>query len=149
MAKKTSAPTSSRSEITELLHEQFARFARHVNALKLPQGMSPERLSTLSAIDRHGPISLTALADKEMVRPASMSRMVKVLVEAGLVNSDQDQSDGRGVLISTTPKGRRAHQRAQEKRLNRVVEALDSLNSEQLGAIQALASALERLTRDG
>jgi DNA-binding MarR family transcriptional regulator len=135
-----------RSEIAALLHEQFARLTRQLRTLELPQGMTPERLSALSVIEKLGPISVTALADKEMVRPATMSRMVSALVEEGLVKRTDDKTDGRGVLVSATPKGRRAYQRAQEQRLHHFAEVLESLNAEQLASMRDLTAALERLT---
>jgi DNA-binding MarR family transcriptional regulator len=136
----------ARSEIAALLHEQFARLTRQLRNLDLPPGMTPERLSALSVIDKRGPISVTALADNEMVRPATMSRMVSALVEDGLVRRSSDKSDGRGVLVTTTQKGRRAYQRAQQQRLQHFAEVLQVLNGEQLAAMRSLTSALERLT---
>lgn len=146
MAGETPTETDARTEIAALLHEQFARLTRELRTLDLPQGMTPERLSALTVIEKRGPISVTALADKEMVRPATMSRMVSALVEDGLVKRSGDKSDGRGVLVSTTPKGRRAFQRAQEQRLNHFAEVLDSLSGEQLASMRNLTAALERLT---
>ena len=108
--------------------------------------MTPERLSALSVIEKRGPISVTALAENELVRPATMSRMVTALVEEGLVKRSGDKNDGRGVLVSATPKGRRAFQRAQEQRLSHFAEVLESLSDEQLVAMRNLTSALERLT---
>jgi DNA-binding MarR family transcriptional regulator len=136
----------ARSEIAALLHEQFARLTRRLRTLELPQGMTPERLSALSVIEKRGPISVTALADTEMVRPATMSRMITALVDEGLAKRGDDKNDGRGVLISVTPKGRRAYQRAQEQRLSRFAEILDSLTDEQVGAMRNLSEALDRLT---
>ena len=81
-----------------------------------------------------------------MVRPATMSRMVTALVDEGLVKRSGDKNDGRGVLVSATPKGRRAYQRAQEQRLSHFAEVLDSLSDEQLAAMRNLTAALERLT---
>jgi DNA-binding MarR family transcriptional regulator len=140
------AAADARSEIAAMLHEQFARLTRQLRTLELPQGMTPERLSALSVIEKRGPISVTALADTEMVRPATMSRMVTALVEEGLVKRSEDKTDGRGVLVSTTPKGRRAYLRAQEQRLQHFAEVLDSLNDDQLAAMRNLTTALERLT---
>jgi DNA-binding MarR family transcriptional regulator len=136
----------SRSEIAALLHEQFARLTRRLRTLELPHGMTPERLSALSVVEKRGPISVTALAETEMVRPATMSRMITALVEDGLVKRSGDKNDGRGVLVSVTPKGRRTFQRAQEHRLTHFAEAVESLSDEQLVAMRDLASALERLT---
>ncbi len=138
--------SDARSEIAAMLHEQFARLTRQLRNLELPQGMTPERLSALSVIEKRGPISVTALADKEMVRPATMSRMVSALVEEGLVKRSDDKDDGRGVLVTATPKGRRAFQRAQEQRLQHFAEVLSSLNDEQLVAMRGLTGALERLS---
>ena len=138
--------TDARSEIAALLHEQFARLTRQLRTIELPHGMTPERLSALSVIDKRGPISITALAENEMVRPATMSRMITALVEEGLVKRGDDKNDGRGVLVTTTSKGRRAFQRAQEQRLQHFAEVLDSLSGEQLSAMRNLTSALERLT---
>src|SRR6185369_16912383 len=116
---------SETSEIAAQLHDQFSRLTRQLRNLDLPQGMTPERLSALAVIDKRGPISVTALADKEMVRPATMSRMVSALVDEGLVKRAEDKNDGRGVLVSTTPKGRRAFIRAQHSRLQHFSEALE------------------------
>jgi DNA-binding MarR family transcriptional regulator len=146
MSETLPAEAETRSEIAALLHEQFARLTRQLRTLELPHGMTPERLSALSVIEKRGPISVTALAEKEMVRPATMSRMVTALVEEGLVKRSDDKTDGRGVLVSATPKGRRTYQRAQEQRLQHFAEVLDSLSVDQLAAMRNLTSALERLT---
>jgi DNA-binding MarR family transcriptional regulator len=146
MPETLPAEAETRSEIAALLHEQFARLTRQLRTLELPHGMTPERLSALSVIEKRGPISVTALAEKEMVRPATMSRMVTALVEEGLVKRSDDKTDGRGVLVSATPKGRRTYQRAQEQRLQHFAEVLDSLSVDQLAAMRNLTSALERLT---
>jgi DNA-binding MarR family transcriptional regulator len=135
------------SEIAALLQDQFSRLTRQLRNMELPQGMTPERLSALAVIDRRGPISVTALADLEMVRPATMSRMVSALVDEGLVKRSEDKNDGRGVLVSATARGRRAYHRAQQVRLQHFAEALSELSPEQLSAMKSLASALARLTR--
>ncbi len=79
------------TEIASMLHDQFSRLTRQLRNMQLPQGMTPERLSALSVIDKRGPISVTALADKEMVRPATMSRMVSALVDEGSREAQRGQ----------------------------------------------------------
>jgi len=142
----TAQTNENTSEIAALLHDHFARLSRQLRHMELPQGMTPERLSTLSAIDKHGPISVTALADREMVRPATMSRMVSALVDDGLAKRLEDKNDGRGVLVAATPKGKRSFQRAHAQRLQQLAEALTGLLPEQLTAMRGLAGALARLT---
>lgn len=133
-------------EIAALLNDQFSRLSRQLRNIDMPDGMTPERLSALSVIERKGPISVTALADTEMVRPATMSRMVSALVDEGLVRRREDKNDGRGVLVTTTAKGKKAFQRAQQQRLQHFAQALNALSPDQLSAMRSLAAALERLT---
>jgi DNA-binding MarR family transcriptional regulator len=134
------------NEIAALLHDRFARLTRQLRHMELPAGMTPERLSALAAIEKHGPISVTALAYREMVRPATMSRMVSALVDDGLAKRLEDKTDGRGVLVASTSKGKRAFQRAHQQRLQQLSEALSNLPPDQLSAMRGLATALERLT---
>jgi DNA-binding MarR family transcriptional regulator len=146
MSVQAQATTIHSGEVAALLHERFSRLSRQLRHMELPSGMTPERLSTLTVIDRSGPISVTALADREMVRPATMSRMVSALVDDGLVRRREDKADGRGVLVTVTPKGRRIYRRAHQQRLEQLAEALNELSPEQLAAMKNLASVLERLT---
>ena len=75
-----------------------------------------------------------------------MSRMVSALVDEGLVKRGADEADGRGVLVSTTPKGRRVYRRTQQCRLLHFAEALEALSPEQFDAIRSLTVALATLT---
>ena len=145
-ADERSGSANTRSEIAALLQAQFARLTRQLRTMELPHGITPERLSALSVIEKRGPISVTALADNEMVRPATMSRMVSALVQEGFVKRSEDKNDGRGVLVSATSKGRRTFQRAQELRLQHFADVLSSLEDDQLAAMRNLTTALDRLT---
>ncbi|HEY7673582.1 MAG TPA: MarR family transcriptional regulator, partial [Gammaproteobacteria bacterium] len=80
------------------------------------------------------------------VRPATMSRMVSALVDAGLARRLEDKEDGRGVLVVSTAKGKRAFQRAHQRRLEQLAEALKGLAPDQLDAMRSATEALDRLT---
>lgn len=134
------------NEIAGLIHDRVSRLARQLRHMDLPNGMTPERLSALSAIIDNGPIAVTALAEREMVRPATMSRMVSTLVGDGLARRLENKLDGRGVLVAVTAKGRRAHQRAQQQRLQQLGSAIDSLAAERLEALEDVVGVLTLLT---
>ena len=134
------------NDVAALVNDKFARLARQLRNLDLPTGMTPERMSAMSAISADGPISVTALADREIVRPATMSRMVSALVDDGLARRLDDKSDGRGVLVAATAKGRRLYQRAHDQRLRQLGDILKSLPKDQLAALRGLANALDHLT---
>jgi len=129
-------------EFTSHVHEAFSRLARRLRALDFPHGLTNERLSTLATIGAHEPISVSALAEAEKVSLPTISRMVAKLEVEGLVKRREDKSDGRGVLVSTTAKGRRAYQRATQQSLTHLQGTLSTLKPEQLAAIHTLLSSL-------
>ena len=55
MTEGIPAEADKRSEIAALLHEQFARLTKQLRTIELPQGMTPERLSALTVIEKRGP----------------------------------------------------------------------------------------------
>ena len=58
--------------------------------------------SVLLHLEREGPLTVTALAKLEGVRPQSMGATVAVLQAAGWVAGSPDPSDGRQTLLSLT-----------------------------------------------
>ena len=75
-----------------------------------------------------------------------MSRMISSLEADGFVRRLTDKSDGRGVLVSLTPLGRKAFTDARQQRLVQLSSALNALPAEQIDSMNELASALEKLT---
>lgn len=134
------------NEIAGRIHDRVSRLARQLRHLDLPNGMTPERLSALSAIIDNGPIAVTALAEREMVRPATMSRMVSALVSDGLARRLENKSDGRGVLVLVTAKGRKVHQRAQQLRLEQLGAAIGGFTPDRLEALEEFVGVLTLLT---
>ncbi|MCH9004988.1 MAG: PAS domain-containing protein [Proteobacteria bacterium] len=125
------------------VHEAFSRLSRRLRALDLPYGLTNERLSTLATVAAQEPISVSALAKAEIVSLPTMSNMVAKLVAEGLVERVEDQLDGRGVLVSTTAKGRVIYQRATQQSLSHLKSTLSNLKREQLATIRKLLSTLE------
>lgn len=125
------------------VHEAFTRLVRRLRALDLPYGLTHERLSTLLTVAAHEPISVSALAKAEIVSLSTMSRMVTRLEAEGFVERREDESDRRGVLISTTAKGWVTAQHAPRQSLTDFKKVLSALNEEQLAAIRALLSTVD------
>ena len=72
-----------------------------------------------------------------------MSNMVTKLVAEGIVERVEDQNDARGVLVSTTAKGKVIYQRAAQQSLSNLKNTLSNLKFEQLATIRKLLSNLE------
>jgi len=130
-------------ELAPQVHEAFSRLSRRLRALDLPHGLTNERLSTLATVAAQEPISVSGLAKAEIVSLPTMSRMVAKLEADGIVERVEDKSDGRGVLVSTTAKGRATYQRATQQSLSHLKGTLGAMQPEQLATIRTLLSTLD------
>ena len=142
MGKKPLDDTISQ-ELAPQVHEAFSRLSRRLRALDLPDGLTVERLSTLATVAAQEPVSISALAKAELVSLPTMSNMVAKLEAKGLVKRKDDKSDGRGVLVSITAKGRATYQRATQQSLSHLKGTLGAMVPEQLATIRTLLSTVD------
>jgi DNA-binding MarR family transcriptional regulator len=96
----------------------------------------------MAMIGERGRISVTELASLGNVRAPTMSRMTSSLVEDGLARKTGHKEDGRGVLISLTPKGKRVLNSANRKSVQYIRQALSSLSASEVEALSELVSKL-------
>jgi DNA-binding MarR family transcriptional regulator len=129
--------------MAEVLLHRLSILSRQLKSIELPHGMTQERLSALATISNHGKISVSALAAEENVRTATMSRMVSSLWNDGLIRRLEDKTDGRGVLVTMTAKGKRAFDHATKRSVAQLTAALAELEPSQIAALHALTSAIE------
>lgn len=109
--------------------------------------LSYERLSALGTIHRAEPLSLSELAGHERVSQGTISRIVDSLEGLGLIRRFRSRTDGRGVIVRTTAKGRYVFARAAERSFAQILKAIERLRLPELEALQALfATARERNT---
>jgi len=133
------------TELASTLRISVMRLARRLRAERAETGLTLTQLSTLAALERHGPSTPTTLADHEKVQPPSMTRILAALEEKGLVARSRHATDGRQVVVSATPKARellRADRRQREEWLSRQLAAL---TPDERDALHAVAPLLERL----
>jgi len=142
MGKRISDDTISQ-ELAPQVHDAFSRLSRRLRALELPDGLTNERLSTLATVAAREPISVSALAKAEIVSLPTMSNMAAKLEAEGLVKRVEDKLDRRGVLVSTTAKGRATYQRATQQSLSHLKGTLGAMQPEQLATIRTLLATLE------
>jgi DNA-binding MarR family transcriptional regulator len=134
---------STREELVRELHSAALHLMRYVRTIDTILGVPPAQLSALSVIAFGGPRSLSELAQIEQVTPPTMSRIVDSLVKHGLANRDTDKNDRRLITISATEKGKKIMfqgRNNREKRLLKLVEALDSKEIEILRQASTIVS---------
>jgi DNA-binding MarR family transcriptional regulator len=133
------------TELASTLRISVMRLARRLRAERAETGLTLTQLSTLAALERHGPSTPGVLAELEKVQPPSMTRVVTSLARRGLVRRTPHPTDGRQVVVSATDAARdllRADRRRREEWLSR---QLADMTADERDALRAVAPLLERL----
>lgn len=92
----------------------------------------------LAAVGAFSPLSVNDLAQAANLNKGQASRAAQALVDQGLVRKEASESDGRGVVLTLTPKGERAWQRVMaviERRNDEIVACLSAAERRQLDAL--------------
>ena len=118
-------------ETAERLHSAAIRLLRRLRREDAETGLSGPQASALSVLVFGGETTLGRLAAAEQVRPPTMSRLVKELEAAGLVQRRPDPDDARGVRLRATRKGREVLELGRSRRLRRLVAALSARPAEE------------------
>jgi DNA-binding MarR family transcriptional regulator len=104
------------------------RLARQLRFRRAESPISLSQLSALSTLAKEGAMTPGALAERERVRPPSMTRVIASLAELGFVARTAHPDDGRQVLVSVSKAGAdlvEAERRASQEWLRRRLERLD------------------------
>ena len=119
--------------------------ARWLRAGSATESLSPAQSSVLATLERTGPCRPGDLATAEALNPTMLSRVIKHLEGAGLVQRDPDPADGRAYLVRATREGRGLVRRLRAHRRELVGERLDELSPEHVRLIMDALPALEAL----
>ena len=95
------SPTTT-AELSSTLRIGVMRLARRLRNERADYSLSLNQLAVLATLDRHGPLTPRELAAHEKVQPPSMTRILAVLEQRGLVSRTPHPSDGRQVLMANT-----------------------------------------------
>jgi DNA-binding MarR family transcriptional regulator len=89
-----------------------------------PTALPVPQAAALGWLDREGPMTTSQLAAVQSVRHQSASRVVNQLVAKHLVVLKPHPTDGRKVVVTVTPTGRRALTRQREHRAEWLADAI-------------------------
>lgn len=106
----------------------------YVDEFGLPVGEA----RCLAAVGNFAPLSVVELAARANLHKGPASRAAQALVERGLVAKQASETDGRGVVLSLTPAGRRLWRRVMAliaRRNEEIFGCLSLLEQKQLGSI--------------
>ena len=93
----------------------------------------------LETIVEHGPMRLSALADRLFLDKSTTSRVVSTLVRKGYVEQRADARDGRATTLSATRQGQRLCARITDDLVEQQKQLLQDLDPEvRAGVVQVL-----------
>ncbi|MFJ8494164.1 MarR family winged helix-turn-helix transcriptional regulator [Streptomyces sp. NPDC094038] len=120
-------------------------FNRRLRQERRDGSLSPNQLSVLGHLYRHGPSTPGEVAAAERQRPQSLTRVFAELAAEGLVGRAPDPADRRQSVLRLTEDGRHALESDMAQRDAWLAEAFGALNETERGVLSLAASVLERL----
>jgi DNA-binding MarR family transcriptional regulator len=108
-------------------------------------GLSPTLTAALGTIERHGPLTPSELAKAERIQRPTATRIAAALEADGLIARAPDPSDGRGSLLSASPRGRDLLRRLRKRKNAYLSRRLRELDSDDVEALERAAEVLERM----
>jgi DNA-binding MarR family transcriptional regulator len=149
---KMTTPQQTRSDagLATALRISVTRLARRLRAERV-KGLEPDlsdtQLAALAALERHREMTPGELADHEKVQPPSMTRVIAVLEERGLVKRAPHATDRRQVVLTATEHGSEVVQQSRRLREAWLTKRLRELTHEERAALRAAAPVLEKLSQ--
>ena len=134
------------------LRISITRLARRLRVERLGLGgtetvLSDIQLAALAALERHDSMTPGELAEHEKVQPPSMTRVIAVLEERGLVRREPHATDRRQVVLTVTADGRDLVQRVRRRREAWLAQRLQELSPAEREILREAAPILEKISQ--
>jgi DNA-binding MarR family transcriptional regulator len=121
------------------------RLVRRLRQTHVPGDLTLSEASVLSRLDRDGPTTSSELANDERVKPQAMGTTIQTLEQRALVSRAPDPDDGRRVVITITPEGRRLLTDRRSLKTHALAEAIGHLTDNEQRALNEAARLLDKL----
>src|SRR5581483_11660669 len=123
------------------------RLARRLRHQRVEESLSPTEMQVLATLARCGSATPGELARKEQVQPPSMTRIIAMLEEKGLVRREPHPEDRRQVVVSATEQAEDMMNESRRKRDAWLAELVTGLTEEEWAVLRTAAPVLERLAQ--
>jgi DNA-binding MarR family transcriptional regulator len=110
--------------------------------------LTPTAVSALATVERHGPLTPSELAGIERIKRPTATRILRVLVEAGLVDRAPDPADGRSALLTVNGAGRERLRRLRGRKNAYLARRMRDLSDEDLRTLERAAMILEGILEE-
>jgi MarR family 2-MHQ and catechol resistance regulon transcriptional repressor len=105
-------------------------------------GVSPSQFGVLDALYHLGPMTLGDIAKKHLKSPNNMTSVVDTMERSGLVERRRCAQDRRVIYVDITDKGREIFAKLWPGHVERLVEAVASLEPEERAELARLCKKL-------
>ncbi|MEW1908609.1 MarR family transcriptional regulator [Kitasatospora sp. NPDC085895] len=127
------------------LRSSTMRLARRLRHQRVEESLSPTEMGVLGTLARCGKATPGELARREHVQPPSMTRIIAMLEEKGLVRREPHPDDRRQVVVSSTEQAEAILTESRRRRNAWLAELAEGLSEEEWALIRAAAPALYKL----
>ena len=135
------------ADLADRLHSAAIHLLRRLRREDDASGLPAPQLSAMSVIVFGGPITLGALASAEQVRPPTITKLVALLEEQGLVERETDPEDRRIVRVRATARGARLLYDGRRRRVASLAESVRGLPVADRAALAKAIPILEKIAR--
>ena len=135
------------ADLADRLHSAAIHLLRRLRREDDASGLPAPQLSAMSVIVFGGPITLGALASAEQVRPPTITKLVALLEEQGLVEREIDSGDRRVVRVKATARGTRLLYDGRRRRVASLAESVRTLPVSDRVALSRAIPLLEKIAR--
>jgi DNA-binding MarR family transcriptional regulator len=144
-----SSKTSLRGDerLASALRVSLTRLNRRLRRQAAGHSLTPTQLATLATVERHPGVTPGELAEHEKMQPPSMTRVIAVLEERGLVERTPHPTDRRQVTVTCTEAGVELLRRERRMKEAWLAQRLKELSPEERAALRAAAPVLEKLSQ--
>jgi DNA-binding MarR family transcriptional regulator len=145
MTASAATPTStSQAEIAARLRLSSTRLARRLRQ-EASTGLTPSQLSALATVERHGPVTLGALAEHERVAPPSITKVVAKLEAEALLERAVDPTDRRVARVAVTRAGQELLEESRRRKTSWLLDRIRALPVEEQDRLAAALDAIDHL----
>lgn len=127
------------------LRSSTMRLARRLRHQRVEESLSPTEMGVLGTLARCGQATPGELARREHVQPPSMTRIVAMLEEKGLVRREPHPEDRRQVVVSSTEQAEAILAESRRRRNAWLAEQVEGLSEDEWATLREAAPVLYKL----
>lgn len=140
------APTKTTiAELAAQLRPSLLRLTRIIRNQRVDMSVTLTQLSAMNTLHKHGPMSAGELANCERVQPPSMTKVLALLEERGLVRRDAHPGDRRQAIMSITAEGVALLDSERRSRDAWLCQRLAQLTPDERAALRNVVPVLDKL----